>query len=325
MPFPLGWLPFLRGAAVSAADVHAVVDWRDTLVRLGIPEAALTGRHTACPACGGTDRFRFDDRHGRGGFFCNGCGAGDGFDLLQRVHGWDFAEALRAVEESTGSRVAPVPQKSAKPPSEPAIAAPGGRIRDLLRTSAAVHDVPDAVGYLHGRHLYPSLPDGCTLRAHAAADYWHEGQRIGRFPALLAPVHDLDGELVSLHATYLRDGWKLRDHEPRKLLGRLTGRRGCAVRLGKPEGVLGIAEGVETALAAWHVHGIVTWAALSAAVLAKFEPPAGVERLVIFADRDVAGLEAAWKLRDKLTIPAQLSVPTPPAKDWADVLERARA
>jgi len=99
---------------------------------------------------------------------------------------------------------------------------------------------------------------------------------------------------------------------------------GCAVRLGEPEGVLGIAEGVETAVAAFHVHRVPTWAALSAAVLAKFEPPVGVEKLVIFADRDVAGLEAAWKLRDRLKIECELEVPKPPAKDWADVLEVQR-
>ena len=300
---------------MSSADVHAAVDWRDTLVRLGIPEQSLSGRHTACPACGGKDRFRFDDYQGKGGFYCNGCGAGDGFDLLQRVHGWDFAEAKRAVLESgwiTGSRTAPVKT----PATSAAVSRPGARICDLLRTSCPIGDCDDAVRYLSGRRLLP-LPAG--LRAHAGAEYWHERQRIGRYPALLAPVHDIDGDLVSLHVTYLQDGGKLREHEPRKLLGPLRGRVGCAVRLGEPGAVLGIAEGVETALAAWHQHGVVTWAALSAVVLAKFQPPEGVEKLVIFADRDVAGLEAAWRLRDRLTIECHLQVPKPPAGDWADV------
>lgn len=301
---------------MSAADLHAVIDWRDTLVRLGVPEAALSGRHTACPACGGSDRFRFDNWHGRGGFYCNGCGAGDGFDLLRRVHGWTFAEAKNAVREATGVSAAPsaVPHRHRSQDAEPA--RPGARIRDLMRTSCPVGDCDDAVRYLSGRRLLP-LPAGCTLRAHAGADYWQDRQRIGRYPAILAPVHDLDGDLVSAHVTYLHDGWKLRDHEPRKLLGKLSGRVGCAVRLGEHGDVLGIAEGVETSLAAWHVHGVPTWAALSAAILAKFQPPAGVTKLVIFADRDVAGLEAAWKLRDRLTIECTLMVP--PAGDWADV------
>ena len=314
MPFLPGWLPFSGGAAVSAADVHAAVDWPATLARLGIPEAALTGRHTACPACGGEDRFRFDNWQGRGGFYCNGCGAGDGFDLLRRVHGWSFPEAKRQVLETTDHwRYSPRPSL-ATDASEPA--RPGARIRDLMRTSCPVADCEDAQRYLAGRRLLP-IPDG--LRAHAGAEYWQERERIGRYAALLAPVRDLDGELVSLHVTYLHDGWKLREHEPRKLLGPLRGRVGCAVRLGEAGAVLGVAEGIETALAAMQVHGVPTWAALSAAVLAKFQPPACVEKLVIFADRDVAGLEAAWKLRDRLQIECELQVPSPPAKDWADV------
>ena len=304
---------------MSAAELHAALDWRDTLVRLGIPETALSGRHTACPACGGKDRFRFDNR-GKGAFYCNGCGPGDGYDLLRRVFGWTFPEAKAAVLESGGSAPAPRRPSLAETDSEKP-ARPGARIRDLMRTSCPVGDCDDALVYLAGRHLLP-LPDG--LRAHAGAEYWHERQCMGRFPAILAPVRDIDGELVSLHVTYLHDGRKLREHEPRKLLGPLTGRMGCAIRLGKPEGVLGIAEGIETALAAWHLHGVPTWAAISATILAKFQPPAGVEKLVIYADRDVAGLEAAWKLRDRLAIPCELHVPRPPANDWADALAEVR-
>ena len=33
---------------------------------LGVPAKALTNRHGPCPICGGKDRFRFDDKGGRG-------------------------------------------------------------------------------------------------------------------------------------------------------------------------------------------------------------------------------------------------------------------
>ena len=42
-------------------------------------------RHQACPVCGGSDRFRFDDKEGRGTWFCNQCGAGDGLKLVESV------------------------------------------------------------------------------------------------------------------------------------------------------------------------------------------------------------------------------------------------
>jgi phage/plasmid primase-like uncharacterized protein len=59
-------------------------------------------RHGPCPHCGGKDRFRCDDKDGRGTYFCNGCGAGDGFVLIQRMRGCDFPEALRIVATVLG-------------------------------------------------------------------------------------------------------------------------------------------------------------------------------------------------------------------------------
>ena len=55
--------------------------WRDILQSLGMDERSLSGKHGPCPMCGGKDRFRFDDKDGRGTYFCSGCGAGDGVKL----------------------------------------------------------------------------------------------------------------------------------------------------------------------------------------------------------------------------------------------------
>lgn len=49
--------------------------------RLGIP-IPPNHHHGPCPHCGGKDRFRMDDLEGRGTWFCNQCGAGDGLDLV---------------------------------------------------------------------------------------------------------------------------------------------------------------------------------------------------------------------------------------------------
>ena len=313
---------------LDAREVHARIGsgWRDVLVRLGIPEACLSRRNSPCPACGGVDRFSFDrQKRGNGDFYCRGCGGGDGFDLLRRVHGWDFATALREVVAAAGiastTSVERTPEVARRIPDEPVLAQPTARVRDLLRTACDPSDVPEVVAYLQSRHVWP-LPRGCALRAHAGVDYFESGERIGRYAALVAPVVDIGGALVTCHVTYLCDGRKLADFEPRKLFGPLTGRHGCAVRLSPATAALGIAEGVETALAAMRLHKVPTWAALNAALLAKFEPPAGVDRLVIFADRDTAGLEAAWHLRDRLTIPCELHTPPAPANDWADELMR---
>lgn len=72
--------------------------WPGALIAFGFTEQQVRNIHQPCPGCGGTDRYRFDDKNGRGTFFCSGGGdwtAGDGFDLLRHVYGWDFAQASR--------------------------------------------------------------------------------------------------------------------------------------------------------------------------------------------------------------------------------------
>ncbi|MEJ0006021.1 MAG: toprim domain-containing protein [Steroidobacteraceae bacterium] len=138
----------------------------------------------------------------------------------------------------------------------------------------------------------------------------------------MAPIVDIDGELVSLHLTYLDAGSKLRNHEPRKILSKMVGRVGCAVRLMPARETLGIAEGIETALSAALIDRVPVWAALNTALLAKFEPPACVTTLRIFADRDEPGLLAAGQLMQRLQgrVRLELRTPSPPHKDFNDQL-----
>jgi putative DNA primase/helicase len=316
---------------MPAAEIHARLGatWPSILAQLGIPEESLRKKAGPCPACGGKDRYSFDNRKGRGDFFCRHCGAGDGFALLQRVFRWTFAEARRRVVEAAGlsnspqALAAPVPRVQ----SGDAPARPAERVRRLRRERCAVANCADALDYLTSRGLWP-LPQGCSLAAHPSAEYFADGKRIGRFPALLADVVDVAGELVTLHVTYLHGGRKLADHEPRKILGPMTAREGCAVRLMPSGEVLGIAEGIETALSAAITDSLPVWAALNTSLLGKFEPPPGVRTLVVFADRDVAGLEAAIKLMERLQgrVKLEARIPTAPANDFNDVLiARSRA
>jgi putative DNA primase/helicase len=80
--------------------------WPDLLQHLaGLTPQQLTDRHQPCPSCGGTDRYRFDDRDGTGSWYCNQCGGrdkagggGTGIDLLMRVTGWSYPDACRHIE-----------------------------------------------------------------------------------------------------------------------------------------------------------------------------------------------------------------------------------
>ncbi|HEM7134790.1 TPA: DNA primase, partial [Providencia rettgeri] len=74
--------------------------WQNILSNLGADVPLNT--HTACPHCGGKDRFRFDDKDGNGTFICSQCGSGDGLDLVQRVLGGSVTEAAYEVAGMIG-------------------------------------------------------------------------------------------------------------------------------------------------------------------------------------------------------------------------------
>lgn len=80
---------------IREVKLKANGQWQGILSAVGADVPVNT--HTACPACGGKDRFRFDDKNGNGTFICNQCGAGDGLDLVQRVLGVGVTEAAKEV------------------------------------------------------------------------------------------------------------------------------------------------------------------------------------------------------------------------------------
>lgn len=311
--------------SLDAAAIHAQLGpdgWRSALASLGVDEKFLRNKHGPCPVCGGKDRFRFDNKRGRGDFYCNQCGSGDGFKLVMLTSGCTFAEARKRVLDQAGivqtkHLVPTVPRGT----EEEEIARPTRRVTSLLKESCRVEDCEPVIRYLESRSLWP-LTGEHGLRAHPSVEYWHDRRRIGVFPAIIGAVRDIDGALVTVHVTYLEtDGRKLTDYEPRKLLSGLVGRVGCAVRISAiSETTLGIAEGIETALSATRLYALPVWAALNTSLLAKFVPPRSVTKLVIFADRDIAGLDAASKLMQSLQGSVEFHIRTPNLKDWNDAL-----
>ena len=89
----------------------------------GISEDFLTGEHGPCPFCGGTDRWRYDDRNGEGGGYCNQCGGRDtgggsisGIDIVMRARGMEFSEACKAIGDYLGGDVATAASGAANAP-----------------------------------------------------------------------------------------------------------------------------------------------------------------------------------------------------------------
>ncbi|CNI64134.1 putative prophage DNA primase [Yersinia intermedia] len=90
--------------------------WPSILTALDIP-GLPGGKHGPCPLCGGKDRFRFDDKKGRGTWFCNYCGHGDGLDLVTLVRQCDLIQAAREISRLTDVTPTAPAKERTKPPS----------------------------------------------------------------------------------------------------------------------------------------------------------------------------------------------------------------
>ena len=294
--------------------------WRSILAVLGVDERALSGKHGPCPMCGGRDRFRFDDKEGRGTFYCSGCGAGDGVQLAMGITGLSFRDVAAEVERIAGT-VRPSAARSERSDEDKLSA-----LRRAFKESRPIEREDEACRYLAGRglRLY-DLPEG--IRTHPGMQYRDGGAVLGTFPAMLATVTDAAGRAVSIHRTYLQNARKAAVPAPKKLMQGLP-LPGAAIRLTPVSRTLGIAEGIETALAAAELFEVPTWSCISTSGIESFEPPAGVEHVVVFGDHDAnfAGQAAAYRAAHRLALKGiEVEVIVPPSQgDWLDELNRQR-
>lgn len=293
--------------------------WRSILSVLGMDERALSGKHGPCPMCGGRDRFRFDDREGRGTYFCQ-CGPGDGVQLAMGITGLSFRDVAREIERIADT-VRPTPA-NAERSDEDKIAA----LRRAFTESKPLECGDEAYRYLAGRGLtLYDLPD--SVRLHPGMAYRDDGKMLGMFPAMLATVTAPSGRAVSIHRTYLQDGRKAPVSAPKKLMQGLP-LPGAAIRLTPVSRTLGIAEGIETALAAAELFGVPTWSCISTSGIESFDPSPGIEHVIVFGDHDAnfAGQAAAYRAAHRLELKGyEVEVVIPPTVgDWLDELNRRR-
>jgi putative DNA primase/helicase len=284
--------------------------WPGILEHFGIDSSYLRNRHGPCPLCGGRDRFRFDDKEGRGTYYCSQCGPGDGMTLLRKFTGWTFKTAAEEIDKIIGTVATQQPRPSTK------LADRLEGLKRILDQARSPHLVSD---YLHRRGLSVTSE---ILQGHHGL--WHAETRRA-VPAVVAPVHDIQGNLRSVARIFLDDV------TPRKKLAPAVGTvNGAAVWLYAAAPVMGVSEGIETALACRELFGLPTWSALSARGVESFEPPSECEVLRIFADNDSngAGQCAAYTLAARLTragLYTEVIIPPVRDTDWLDVLTHREA
>jgi putative DNA primase/helicase len=301
--------------AMTPLQERARGRWHGILPAIGISAKFLKRKNGPCPMCGGKDRWRFTDIDGKGTFYCNNCKGGNGIALVMKFAGLPFQEAALRIERVIGDAPAnPTAPKRSEQQKRDALNA-------LWRSSRPVCPDDPVDRWLHGRGVGMTAYPTC-LRFGPRIRYG--GPTVSYHPAMLAMVTDASGKPATIHKTYITaDGAKAPVEKPRMFCpGSLPA--SWAVRLAPAEPVLGVAEGIETSIAATKLFGIPTWSALNADGVEKFEPPVDTKRLIIFGDNDEngRGQRAAYTLAARLSgrVEVEIRIPEQSDTDWNDVL-----
>lgn len=308
--------------------------WEQIHRSLGVALSATSHqKHTPCPGCGGKDRFRVTKAyHDTGGFICGGSGdttGGDGFTLLQHVHGWTAGESLRVVARECGLDVEAAEIDYAELDRRRRVAEAQAAKAKAIRDAEQARQRQEAV--FRARHYlkvgtrpqyHPYLDSKMLTNPHNLIEYKNQ---------LIATTANANGELTGCQKI-AADGSKLF----------LTGqeKKGCWHWLQSPPHrgqTIAVVEGwatgaslVEPEIAYAGAVAVAFDAGNIPAVTASLLTLYPSSRIVIYRDFDKAGIQSANNAT--ALDPSRVSVIEPPAAaptwatDWNDwlVFEREK-
>ena len=278
--------------------------WADVGIKL--PYGTTGEWRTTCPQCSPTRRKSRETclavNVDKGTWVCWHCGWKGG------LHGRLHAAAL------------PLPCPPAQPDARKRAA-----LRRVWSEASPLTAGDPVVTYLHQRGITLSPHDApAVLRYHPSLLYKDVDGGYTYHPAMVAKVQDPNGQSVSIHRTYLTaDGRKAPVSTVKKLMSAAVprGTVGGAIRLYPASDLLAVSEGIETALAVRLATGLPVWAAICAGGIARLVVPPEVSLVVICADHDPDGLDAAKAFARRLLGEqrrVKILTPETPGADWAD-------
>jgi ribosomal protein L37AE/L43A len=247
-------------------------------------------KQVACPMCGGSDRFVYDDEDKNGTWFCRKCGGrdqnggkGNGFELIKRVLGCDYAKAVELVHEYDHGAAASLP-----PPAKPAITQvfPATLPAPEAGKKIAILSAKTGVTY----HITPEMVTPITTRDSAlmgwVVRYMGPGDRKVT-PQITQVAHNGKSHLCAMGVP-----------EPRPVLVDWATLQGKAVL---------IVEGEKTQAAALRLfpdYAVATWIGGAQAVsktdwgqlVAACETPGSSPEIYILPDNDDPGKKAAAEI-----------------------------
>ncbi|MFM5872630.1 DUF927 domain-containing protein [Aeromonas veronii] len=300
---------------VSDVSLAARGQWPFILAELGL-SVPKRGQHGPCPACGGKDRFRLDDKEGRGTWICSQCGAGDGLTLLAKATHKSTKEAAQEVATLLGlspdgldaNEVAARRQNAEQVAAKARQDEEKAKRKACTRAASIMGDcVKGRSPYLSLKHLPDWLADTNQTLIREARHNFPQG-------SLVIPLTDEDDQLVNVQLIdpqgekrYLAGGQKA------GAFHRLTG--GLRVA---------ICEGYATGVSVHLATGATVYCAMDASNLLAVAEIAkrreGAEPILIAGDNDahIDGNPGQAKAQEAATAIGGLICLPGEAGDWND-------
>ncbi|WP_411680201.1 DUF927 domain-containing protein [Aeromonas hydrophila] len=266
---------------VSDVSLAARGQWPAILAELGL-SIPKRGQHGPCPACGGKDRFRLDDKEGRGTWICTQCGAGDGLTLLAKATHKSTKEAAQEVAALLGLSASGLDEQelAARRQNAEQIAAKARQDEEKAKRKACTRAASIMRDCIKGRSPYLALKHLPDWLADTNQTLIREARH--NFPqgSLVIPLTDENDQLVNVQLIdaqgekrYLAGGQKA------GAFHRLTGGLQVAICEGYATGV-----SVHLATGATIYCAMDTGNLLAVAEIAKRRE--GAEPLLIAGDND---------------------------------------
>lgn len=292
---------------VSQTVRTATGHWPVILPALGIA-LQPNGKPQPCPTCGGKDRFRFDNQDGRGTWFCNQCGAGDGLNLVEKALSLSAKAAAEQVAAVMGENT------NALPPA----AETGHSTKDKAESQCKAARQAQALVAAAQRQ---------TGNAYLSAKGWPEAEtltlqsqplRVGGITFhpgdLLLPLHNAGGEVVNVQL--------INAHGDKRMLAGGQMKAACHTLSGPDNAVIWLTEGYATGFTVHCLTGETVCVALSAnnlaAVAEQLRSHYPDARLLLAADNDRSGT-GQTRAAEAATLTGAIPALPPTEGDWNDV------
>jgi len=269
-------------------------------------------KHIDCDLCGSKKSLRINIFNSDLSYICK-CGSGHIINYIQERTGQTFKSIANEIDRIIGN----TQNKQDKASKEKV-----NLVEKVTRKFLKLEGLRGTTGeeYLNERGIYSLPRQGVRFNPLESVN----GKR---YQSLFAIASNNNHEPKYLHRTLLDGNKKALVETQRKMLTlKDAANESISIKLFPISEALGVAEGIETALAANQLYKANTWATINTSFLKKFKAPNSVKHLIIYADSDKngAGHAAAFECANKNILAAndveRVTVVWPESGDFNDVL-----